>query len=58
MRSPWKLPLDVASKSFQKLITVAKKLENEVQAVNLPTLHFHLLEEIRCVSAMRLWLVL
>ena len=29
MRSPWKLPLDVVAESFQKSVTVAKKLEIE-----------------------------
>ena len=50
MRSPWKLPLRGASKSFQKLITVAKKLENEVQPVNESTLHFICLWKLKCFS--------
>ena len=33
IRSPWKLPPDAVSKSSQESITVAKKLESEVQPV-------------------------
>ena len=31
--SPWKLPVDVVSKSFQEVVKVAQKLENAVQLV-------------------------
>merc|ERR1712136_735327 len=33
MRSPWNLPVDVVSKSFQEVVKVAQKLESKVQPV-------------------------
>ena len=33
MPSPWKLPVDVVSQSFQDLIKVAEKIERAVQLV-------------------------
>jgi hypothetical protein len=55
MRSPWKLPVDVVSKSFQEVVKVAQKLENTVQPVIGLGFHSSSLED---VNHDALWLAL
>ena len=55
MRSPWNLPVDVGSKSFQEVVKVAQKLENTVQPVIGLGFHSSALED---VDHDALWLAL
>merc|ERR1712135_273167 len=55
MRSPWKLPVDVVSKSFQEVVKVAQKIENTMQPVIGLGFHSSSLED---VNHDALWLAL